>query len=32
LYIENIIYTISNKMVKMNNIDDLSEIKNLELE
>jgi len=32
LYIENILYTISNKMVKMNNIDDLSEIKSLELE
>jgi len=32
LYIENILYTISDKMVKMNNIDDLSEIKSLELE
>jgi uncharacterized secreted protein with C-terminal beta-propeller domain len=32
LYIENILYTISQKMVKMNDIDDLSEINSLELE
>jgi len=31
LYIENILYTISNKMVKMNNLDDLSEINSVEL-
>jgi len=31
LYIENILYTISNKMVKMNNLDNLSEITTVEL-
>jgi uncharacterized secreted protein with C-terminal beta-propeller domain len=31
LYIENILYTISNKMVKMNNLDNLSEINTVEL-
>jgi len=32
LYIENILYTISDKMIKMNNLDDLNEINNVELE
>jgi uncharacterized secreted protein with C-terminal beta-propeller domain len=32
LYIGNIIYTISNSMVKMNNLDDLSEVNSLNLE
>jgi inhibitor of cysteine peptidase len=31
LYIEDILYTISNKMVKMNSLDDLSEITSIEL-
>jgi len=31
LYIEDVLYTISNKMVKMNNLDDLSEINIVEL-
>ncbi|UCF12954.1 MAG: beta-propeller domain-containing protein [Thermoplasmatales archaeon] len=31
LYIEDVLYTISNKMVKMNSLDDLSEIKSVEL-
>lgn len=31
LYIEDILYTISNKMVKINNLDDLSEITSIEL-
>lgn len=32
IYISNILYTISEKMVKMNNLDDLSEINSLDLE
>lgn len=32
LYIDNILYTISGEMVKMNNLDDLSEINSLKLE
>jgi uncharacterized secreted protein with C-terminal beta-propeller domain len=31
LYIENVLYTISDKMVKMNSLDDLSEIKSINL-
>ena len=31
LYIEDVLYTISNDMVKMNSLDDLSEINTLEL-
>jgi uncharacterized secreted protein with C-terminal beta-propeller domain len=31
LYIDNILYTISGEMVKMNNLDDLSEINSLKL-
>ena len=32
LYIGNVLYTISDSMVKMNNLEDLSEIKSIELE
>ena len=32
LYIGDILYTISNKMIKMNNLDDISEIKSVNLE
>jgi len=32
LYIGNVLYTISNSMVKMNNLEDISEIKSLDLE
>ena len=31
LYIEDVLYTISDKMVKMNSLDDLSEINSIEL-
>ena len=32
LYIDDILYTISNKMIKMNNLDDISESKSVNLE
>lgn len=32
LYIDNILYTISDKMIKMNDLDDLSEINSIDLE
>ena len=32
LYIGNVLYTISSSMVKMNNLDDLGEIRSLDLE